>query len=191
MARLRNLQGHRRTALLQKIQTKRRPLVCLAHNASASDTGQTSMLCAENMCKLLRATSNYSHMQNMPATLHRSNIHGNQAHQYCGAKSCKTLALTCSCPLPFVAALGSWFHTLMISEHQSYWLVSVTSLHVRNHHQRLHTPRRPPGCRVCARSCTGPGRLYRAGGDVPATRANRKAGRTFTGLCFNVLARCW
>jgi len=43
------------------------------------------MLCAENMCKLLRATSNYSHMQNMPATLHRSNIHGNQAHQYCGA----------------------------------------------------------------------------------------------------------
>ena len=106
-------------------------------------------------------------------------------------QSCKTLALTCSCPLPFVAALGSWFHTFMISEHQSYWLVSVTSLHVRNHHQRLHTPRRPPGCRVCARSCTGPGRLYRAGGDVPATRANRKAGRTFTCLCFNVLARCW
>jgi len=45
------------------------------------------MLCAENMCKLLRATSNYSHMQNMPATLHRSNIH---------ARSCRSLASTCA-----------------------------------------------------------------------------------------------
>jgi len=34
--------------------------------------------------KLLHATSNDSRMKNVPATLSGTNIHANQAHQYCG-----------------------------------------------------------------------------------------------------------
>jgi hypothetical protein len=63
----------------------------------------------------------------------------------------------------------------MISKHQSYWLVSLTRLHARVHHQQRHTPRTPLGYRGCDRSCTAPRRLYRACGALPATRAHRKA----------------